>query len=86
MSDTYAATGQVLEQYWFLKEGETGLHTFSCVVYNNETSPFLRNLQVFRTLFRVNHDPPLFTHFVTDDKFAAPRPDTEGQTAVQDAT
>lgn len=25
MSDTYTPTGQVLEQYWFLREGETGL-------------------------------------------------------------
>jgi rhamnogalacturonan endolyase len=86
MSDTYAATGQVLEQYWFLKEGETGLHTFSRVVYNNKTSPFLRNLQEFRTLFRPNHDPPLFTHFVTNEKFAAPRPATERQIVAQDAT
>jgi rhamnogalacturonan endolyase len=86
MSDTYAATGQILEQYWFLREGETGLHTFSRVVYNNKTSPFLRNLQEFRTLFRPNHDPPLFTHFVTNEKFAAPRPDTAGQVVVQDAT
>jgi rhamnogalacturonan endolyase len=86
MSDTYVATGQVLEQYWFLREGETGLHTFSRVVYSNKTSPFLRNLQEFRTLFRPNHDPPLFTHFVTNEKFAAPRPDTAGEIVVQDAT
>lgn len=24
MSDTYPATGQVLETYWFLRDGETG--------------------------------------------------------------
>ncbi|KAI8934784.1 hypothetical protein NX059_008471 [Plenodomus lindquistii] len=86
MGETYAPTGQRLEQYWFLKEGETGLHTFSRVIYNNDTSPFLRNLQEFRTLFRPNHNPPLFTHFVTNEKFAAPRPDTTGQVTVQDAT
>ncbi|KAL5389165.1 hypothetical protein DPSP01_002479 [Paraphaeosphaeria sporulosa] len=86
MGETYAATGQRLEQYWFLKEGETGLHTFSRIVYNNKTTPFLRNLQEFRTMFRPNHDPPLFTHFITNEKFAAPRPDTEGQVTVQDAT
>ncbi|KAL1595132.1 hypothetical protein SLS60_009820 [Paraconiothyrium brasiliense] len=86
MGETYAATGQRLEQYWFLKEGETGLHTFSRIVYNNKTTPFLRNLQEFRTMFRPNHDPPLFTHFVTNEKFAAPRPDTEDEITVQDAT
>ncbi|KAH7075918.1 polysaccharide lyase-like protein family 4 [Paraphoma chrysanthemicola] len=86
MGETYAPTGQRLEQYWFLKEGETGLHTFSRVVYNNETTPFLRNLQEFRTLFRPNHEPALFTHFVTNEKFAAPRPNTTGQVTVQDAT
>ena len=86
MGETYAPTGQRLEQYWFLREGETGLHTFSRLVYHNKTTPFLRNLQEFRTLFRPNHDPPLFTHFVANDDFAAPRPDTEGQVVVQDAT
>ncbi|CAN9430597.1 unnamed protein product [Alternaria alternata] len=86
MGETYAPTGQRLEQYWFLREGETGLHTFSRVIYNNKTTPFLRNLQEFRTLFRPNHEPALFTHFVTNEKFAAPRPDTEGQVTVQDAT
>ncbi|KAL6162418.1 hypothetical protein ACJQWK_11351 [Exserohilum turcicum] len=86
MGETYAPTGQRLEQYWFLKEGETGLHTFSRLVYHNKTTPFLRNLQEFRTLFRPNHDPPLFTHFVTNSKFFAPRPDTDGEVVVQDAT
>jgi rhamnogalacturonan endolyase len=55
-------------------------------VYHNETTPFLRNLQEFRTMFRPNHEPALFTHFVTNEKFAAPRPNTEGQVVVQDAT
>jgi rhamnogalacturonan endolyase len=86
MGETYAPTGQRLEQYWFLKEGETGLHTFSRVAYYNETTPILRNLQELRTMFRPNHDPPLFTHFVTNDEFAAPRPNTAGQVTVQDAT
>jgi rhamnogalacturonan endolyase len=86
MGETYAPTGQRLEQYWFLREGETGLHTFSRVVYHNKTTPFLRNLQEFRTLFRPNHDPPLFTHFITNDQFSAPRPDLDGQVTVQDAT
>ena len=86
MGETYVATGQRLEQYWFLREGETGLHTFSRLVYRNETTPFLRNLQEFRTLFRPNHQPDLFTHFSTNADFDAPRPNTNGQVVVQDAT
>lgn len=45
MSDTYKPTGQVLETYWFLRDGETGLHMFERLAYYNETTPFLRNLQ-----------------------------------------
>lgn len=86
MGETYPSTGQRLEQYWFLRDGETGLHTFSRLTYHNKTTPFLRNLQEFRTLFRPNHSPNLFTHFVTNENFAAPRPDTGGQITVQDAT
>lgn len=52
MSEVYPPTGQVLQQYWFLRDGETGLHTFSRIAYHNSTTPFLRNLQEFRTLFR----------------------------------
>lgn len=36
MNETYAATGQTLYQYWFLREGETGLHTFSRYVSLNK--------------------------------------------------
>ena len=87
MSDTYPATGQVLEQYWFLREGETGLHTFSRLAYHNETTPFLRNLQEFRTMFRPNS--PIYTHLLTNDKQYAPLPSDEAQSkwiVVQDAT
>lgn len=87
MSETYPATGQVLEQYWFLREGETGLHTFSRLTYNNKTTPFLRNLQEFRTMFRPN--TALWTHLSTNEKQYAPLPSTEAkekQVTVQDAT
>lgn len=87
MSETYPATGQVLEQYWFLREGETGLHTFSRLTYNNKTTPFLRNLQEFRTLFRPN--TALWTHLSTNEKQYAPLPSknaTDKQVTVQDAT
>jgi rhamnogalacturonan endolyase len=46
MSEVYPLTGQILEQYWFLRETETGLHTFSRLAYHNKTKPFLRSLKV----------------------------------------
>ncbi|KAH9887127.1 polysaccharide lyase family 4 protein [Xylariomycetidae sp. FL2044] len=87
VSDTYTATGQTLEQYWFLREGETGLHAFSRIAYYNETTPFLRNLQEFRTLFRPNSN--IWTHLVTNDVQYAPLPGDEAvadEVVVQDAT
>ncbi|KAJ9136460.1 Rhamnogalacturonate lyase [Pleurostoma richardsiae] len=87
MSDTYAPTGQILEQYWFLREGETGLHTFSRLAYYNKTTPFLRNLQEFRTLFRPNSD--IWTHLLTNEEQYAPLPGKEAiakEVVVQDAT
>ncbi|EON67689.1 hypothetical protein W97_06832 [Coniosporium apollinis CBS 100218] len=87
MSETYPPTGQMLEQYWFLREGETGLHTFSRLAYYNETRPFLRNLQEFRTLFRPN--TPLWTHLSTNEELYAPLPSknaTASHVTVQDAT
>ncbi|KAI1847371.1 hypothetical protein JX266_006596 [Neoarthrinium moseri] len=91
MSEQYPPTGQLFESYWFLRDGETGLHTFSRLAYYNETTPFLRNLQEFRTLFRPN--TPLWTYLVTDAGFHAPLPspdpasgDITNATTVQDAT
>ncbi|KAI3317290.1 polysaccharide lyase family 4 protein [Xylariaceae sp. AK1471] len=91
MSNVYPPTGQLFEQYWFLRDGETGLHTFSRLVYHNSTTPFLRNLQEFRTLFRPT--TPLWTNLITDESFSAPLPNpnpaTIGMgdaTTVQDAT
>ncbi|KAH8596229.1 polysaccharide lyase family 4 protein [Bisporella sp. PMI_857] len=87
MSEVYPPTGQLLEQYWFLREGETGLHVFSRLAYYNETKPFLRNLQEFRTLFRPN--TPLWTHLLTNKNHYAPLPSKNAvskQVVVQDAT
>ncbi|KAL5375001.1 hypothetical protein DPSP01_011493 [Paraphaeosphaeria sporulosa] len=91
MSETYPPTGQVLQQYWFLRDGETGLHTFSRIAYHNSTTPFLRNLQEFRTLFRPSTD--LWTDLITDDNLASKMPvpnpasgSTANSTTVQDAT
>ncbi|AEO64931.1 polysaccharide lyase family 4 protein [Thermothielavioides terrestris NRRL 8126] len=91
MSEVYPPTGQLLEQYWFLRDGETGLHTFSRIAYHNSTTPFLRNLQEFRTLFRPSTN--IWTHLITDDQLWAPLPvpnpasgSTANSTTVQDAT
>jgi len=87
MNETYPPTGQTLYQYWFLREGETGLHTFSRLAYYNKTTPFLRNLQEFRTLFRPN--TALWTHLLTNEEQYAPLPSklaVANQTVVQDAT
>ncbi|KAG9659379.1 rhamnogalacturonate lyase, partial [Aureobasidium melanogenum] len=87
MSEVYPLTGQILEQYWFLRETETGLHTFSRLAYHNETKPFLRNLQEFRTLFRPT--TPLWTHLSTNEKINAPLPSSDTlkySRTVQDAT
>lgn len=87
MSDIYPATGQLLEQYWFLREGETGLHTFSRLAYYNKTTPFLRNLQEFRTMLRPNSD--MWSHLLTHEGQYAPLPGPSAekkQVVVQDAT
>lgn len=91
LSETYPATGQVLEQYWFLRDNETGLHMFSRLAYHNSTTPFLRNLQEFRTLLRPN--TRLWTHLATNAEQFAPLPyknpatgSTGNATTVQDAT
>lgn len=87
MSETYPPTGQTLEQYWFLRDGETGLHTFGRLVYKNNTAYFSRNLQEFRTLFRPN--TPLWTHLSTNERQFAPLPPTNAtavEVTVQDAT
>ncbi|KAH8847332.1 hypothetical protein MCOR27_005215 [Pyricularia oryzae] len=87
MRDTHQDTGQIMEQYWFIRDGETGLHTFSRVAYYNETHPFLRNLQELRTLFRPSTD--IYTHLVTNERQFAPLPGVEAvknQVVVQDAT
>ncbi|KKY19972.1 putative rhamnogalacturonan lyase [Phaeomoniella chlamydospora] len=91
LSEVYPPTGQKLQQYWFLRDGEIGLHTFNRLAYYNETTPFLQNLQEFRTLFRPN--TPLWTHLITNANFYSPAPipdpastGTGIATTVQDAT
>ncbi|KAJ5649731.1 Glycoside hydrolase-type carbohydrate-binding [Penicillium longicatenatum] len=87
LTDTYTPTGQQFQQYWFLRDGETGLHMFSRLTYHNETTPYLRNLQEFRTLFRPNSD--LWTHLTSSEIQTAPLPSKDAianEIVVQDAT
>ncbi|KAH9995210.1 polysaccharide lyase family 4 protein [Xylariaceae sp. FL0662B] len=87
MEDTYAATNQSISQWWFLREGESGLHIFTRVAYYNEKTPYLRGLGELRTLFRPS--TPLWTHLSGSDGNWAPIPSTEANRngiTVQDAT
>lgn len=87
LNDTYTPTGQQFQQYWFLRDGETGLHMFSRLAYYNETTPFLRNLQEMRTLFRPN--TALWTHLTSSEVQTAPLPSKNAishEVVVQDAT
>ncbi|QRW06593.1 rhamnogalacturonate lyase [Ceratobasidium sp. AG-Ba] len=87
LKETYKPTGQVFEQHWYLREGETGLHSFTRVAYFNDTVPFLRNLQELRTLFRPT--TTLWTHLSTNQKNWAPLPSNDAiaaQVVAQDAT
>ncbi|KAI0460375.1 rhamnogalacturonate lyase [Xylaria acuta] len=86
MSDTYKPTNQSIEEWWFLREGETGLHLFTRVTYFNQTAPYLRDLGELRTLFRPN--TKLWTHLSGDDGNYAPIPSADAyknQVVVQDA-
>lgn len=94
MGDTYPSTNQTLEQYWFLRDGESGLHMFSRATYFNDTEPVLGGLGEMRTLSRPNTG--LWTHLSASESNAAPLPwynpaavvlGREGEAiTVQDAT
>lgn len=93
MSQVYAPTGLLLEQYWFLRDGETGLHLFSRVANHNDTTASAGVLQELRTLFRPNEDTSIWTHLVVDDDLWAPMPlpnpaagNSSAAVTVQDAT
>lgn len=93
MHQVYTPTGIVLEQYWFLRDGETGLHVFSRVAYYNETTYYAGKFQEFRTLFRPDTGTSIWTHLITDETLYAPLPvpdpaagNLTNATTVQDAT
>ncbi|PGG95777.1 hypothetical protein AJ79_09877 [Helicocarpus griseus UAMH5409] len=84
MGEVHPETGQIMEQYIFLRDGEAGLHMFSRVAYYNEEKPYLRDLGELRTMFRPNTD--LWTHLSTNEDLYAPIPNLDDATVVQDAT
>jgi rhamnogalacturonan endolyase len=84
MSQDYKNTGKVLEQYWFLRDGETGLHVFTRVNYNNSKVPSGGDLGELRQLFRPSGS--VWTHLSSSDDMYAPLPDTSGAPTVQDAS
>jgi rhamnogalacturonan endolyase len=51
----YAPTGQFFQQWWFLRDGETGYHSFTRLQYTNETVENIGNLQEFRQVVSQTH-------------------------------
>ena len=81
-SGNYQNTGKILEQYWFLRDGETGLHSFSRAQYKGSGSG--GDLGEMRVLFRPTST--LWTHLSSSDGMYSTIPSTSGQPEVQDAT
>jgi hypothetical protein len=65
MQDTNTSANQSIEQYWFLREGEAGLHMFTRVYYYSESQPFLNGMGELRTLFWPNS--ALWTHLFSSE-------------------
>jgi rhamnogalacturonan endolyase len=84
MSHNYQNSGKVLEQYWFLRDGETGMHVFARAAYNNATTPSGGDLGEMRQLFRPAAS--VWTHLSSSDTMYGPLPDTTGAPVVQDAS
>jgi rhamnogalacturonan endolyase len=84
MSQNYQNTGKTLEQYWFLRDGETGIHSFSRAAYKNTKTPNGGDLGEMRVLFRPSTN--LWTHLSSSDDMWGPLPSTSGAPSVQDAT
>jgi rhamnogalacturonan endolyase len=87
LHDVHITSGQRMEFFVFLRDGETGLHTFGRLAYTEPRGPARPVLQEFRSLFSPNS--PLWTHLVTNEKTIAPLPNRENLNKavfVQDAT
>lgn len=76
--------GKILEQYWVLRDGETGVHVFSRAKYTNSGTPNGGDLGEMRQLFRPTAS--IWTHLSSSDEMYAPLPDTSGAPVVQDAS
>jgi rhamnogalacturonan endolyase len=62
----YAPTGQAFQQFWFLRDGESGWHSFTRLYFDNGTAGIdLGNVQEFRQVFSPN--TVMWTHLVTND-------------------
>jgi rhamnogalacturonan endolyase len=84
MSQGFESTGITLEQYWFLRDGETGMHVFSHAKYSNSQKPSGGDLGEMRQLFRPAGS--VWTHLSSSDEMYAPLPNTTGAPVVQDAS
>ncbi|WWD22613.1 hypothetical protein CI109_107106 [Kwoniella shandongensis] len=88
MNETYAGSGQFFQQWWFLRDGEQGYHSFTRMQFDNGTADLnLGNLQEFRQVISPNTD--IWTHLVTNQQQYGHLPSktaTGNQTTVQDAT
>ncbi|KAH9898424.1 galactose mutarotase-like protein [Cubamyces lactineus] len=85
LTDNDTATGSLVQRSWFLRDGETGLHSFVRLAYFNDTPKGA--LGEVRTMFRPNGGP--WTTLVTNAEQWAPAPGAEAvanEVQVQDAT
>lgn len=71
--------GRVFEGYYFLRDGETGIHTFGRAAY-----PDGGNLGEMRFLFRPSNS--IWNHLSSSDEMWSVLPADDGRTTVQDAT
>ncbi|KAI0735193.1 galactose mutarotase-like protein [Earliella scabrosa] len=81
------AAGSLVQRSWFLRDGETGLHSFVRLAFQNATAAPKGALGEVRTMFRPNGGP--WTTLVTNAEQWAPIPGAEAianQVQVQDAT
>jgi rhamnogalacturonan endolyase len=79
LSHDYKGSGKILEQYWFLRDGETGMHVFARA--KGKGSGTVGEL---RQLFRPSGS--IWTHLSSKDDNYAPLPDNSGALSVQDAS
>ncbi|OSD03458.1 polysaccharide lyase family 4 protein [Trametes coccinea BRFM310] len=87
LTDNDTTTGSLVQRSWFLRDGETGLHSFVRLAYHNDTVPSKGELGEVRTMFRPNGGP--WTTLVTNSEQWAPIPGPEAvanEVQVQDAT